>query len=102
MEVVLQRCQECSSTDVRNMLVREQGRAQMVYVRCAKCDALVARYRLLDYYHHGKGLESFLRSAGSDAGDSGRGAMSEFQAVQGEAVEGFEQARRELGEQGGS
>jgi hypothetical protein len=98
MEVVLQKCQQCGSQEVRNMLVREPGRAQMVYVRCASCDTLVARYRLLDYYHHGKGLESFLRSAGSAAGESGRDAMTEFQQVQGEAVEGFEQARRILDE----
>jgi hypothetical protein len=96
MEVVVQKCQECGSEEVRNMLVREQGRAQMVYVCCAKCGSLVARYRLRDYYHHGKGIESFLRSAGSGGGDSGRDALAEFQKLKEEAVEGFEQALRLL------
>lgn len=97
MEVVLQKCQECGSEKVRNMLVREPGRAQMVYVRCAGCGALVARYRLSDYYHHGKGIESFLKSAGSSMEESGRDALADFSRVRDEAVEGFEQAKRLLG-----
>lgn len=93
MEVVLQKCQDCGSDEVRNMLVREPGRAQMVYVRCVRCGALVARYRLSDYYHHGKGIESFLKSAGSGLAESGRDALADFNRVREEAMEGFEQAK---------
>ncbi len=100
MEVHRQTCQDCGSIDVRNILVREEGRAQMVFVRCAKCGDLVARYRLRDYYHHGKDVESFLRSHGAEASDSGRSHLDEFGRIQDEAQEGYEQALNYLREKG--
>ena len=96
MQVVVQRCQDCGSQEVRNMLAREPGRAQMVYVHCAKCGALVARYRLRDYYHHGKGIESFLRSAGAVHGDSARDLLAEYEKIKGETLQGFEQTKELL------
>lgn len=98
MQVVQQQCQACGSHDHQILLVREPGRAQMAFVRCARCGELVARYRLQSYYHHGKGIESYLRSLGSDAADSGRNELKQFQAVQHEAVEQFERALEELSE----
>ena len=80
------------------MLAREPGRAQMVYVHCAKCGALVARYRLRDYYHHGKGIESFLRSAGAVHGDSARDLLAEYEKIKGETLQGFEQAKELYGD----
>ena len=100
MEVHRQTCQACGSLDLRNILAREQGRAQMVYVRCAKCGELVARYRLRDYYHHGKGVESFLSSMGSDASDSARGHLDTFERAQREALEGYRKALEQLEEDG--
>ena len=100
MEVRRQTCQNCGSTDVRNILVREEGHAQMVFVRCSKCGELVARYRLRDYYHHGKGAESFLRSAGSQASESGREQLKEFEQIQDEALAGYEQALEQLRNEG--
>ena len=96
MQVVVQKCQECGSQEVRNILVRKPGRAQLVYVACAGCGELVARYRLRDYYHHGKGIESFLRAAGAVHGDSARGLLGEFEQTKGEAVEEFEEVKRIL------
>ena len=71
-----------------------------IYVRCLGCGELVARYRLSEYYHHGKGIESFLRSLGSGAGESGRDYLTQFQRTQTEAVHGYEDALRTLEEQG--
>ncbi len=96
MEVHRQTCQSCGSHDVRNILVREPGRAQMVFVRCARCHELVARYRLRDYYHHKKGVESYLRSLGSGATESGRSQLAEFDSVQKEALEGYQRALEAL------
>lgn len=64
MELHLQQCQSCGSRNLRNILVREPGENDKVYVQCRDCDALVASYTLspMGYYHHGKGYESFLRS----------------------------------------
>ena len=91
MEVKRQTCQACHSIDVRNILVRE-GREQTVYVRCAKCKSLVARYELKDYYHHGKGVESYLRAHGATGGDSGREWMDAFNKSQEKAIQGYEEA----------
>ena len=91
MEVKRQRCQACQSIDVRNILVRD-GNEQVVYVRCANCKELVARYELKDYYHHGKGVESFLRAHGQQGGDSGRAWLEAFETSQKKAIEGYQQA----------
>ncbi|MEO1618140.1 MAG: hypothetical protein AAFV88_19960 [Planctomycetota bacterium] len=92
MEVKRQTCQACQSIDVRNILVRD-GRDQIVYVRCAKCSALVARYVLKDYYHHGKGIESYLRAhRATSGGDSGREWLEAFNKSQETAVVGYQEA----------
>jgi len=64
MEIHLQQCQSCGKRNLRNILVREPGENDKVYVQCRSCDAFVASYTIspMGYYHHGKGYESFLRS----------------------------------------
>ncbi|MEM9364372.1 MAG: hypothetical protein AAGD07_00145 [Planctomycetota bacterium] len=94
MEVHRQRCQTCGSMEVRNILVRDS--VQSVYVRCAACGELVARYELKDYYHHGKGIESYLRAHGAKSGDSGRTWLRDFNASQKKAEEGYQAALEEL------
>lgn len=96
MEVHRQRCQQCDSIDVRNILAREPNRPTAVYVRCQQCGELVARYELSNYYHHGKGIESYLRVHGVGAADSGRQWLKEFNRVQEEALTGFQDVLAEL------
>lgn len=62
MELHIQKCQNCGSRQLRNILVRNLD--QKVYVQCRACEQLVARYILTPggYYHEGKEFESFLRS----------------------------------------
>lgn len=98
MEVHRQRCQACRSIDLRNILVREVGRPQVVFVRCAQCGELVARYELSAYYHHGKDLESYLRSQGAASAESGRRMLDEFKRAQTEATEGYETVLTKLTE----
>lgn len=64
MEIHVQQCQSCEKRNLRNVLVREPGENDKVYVQCRSCGAFVASYTLspMGYYHHGKGYESFLRS----------------------------------------
>ena len=99
MEIHRQQCQGCGSIDTRNILVREPEHPTTIYVRCAKCGELVARYKLSSYYHHGKGMDSFLRSLGSDASDSGRDMLAEFKNVQAESLECYERALENLQKQ---
>lgn len=95
MDVKRQTCQACHSIDVRNIIVRE-GKDQVIFVRCAKCKELVARYELKDYYHHGKGIESYLRAHGAGGGDSGRAWLEAFNKSQAKALTGYEEALHEL------
>jgi len=96
MEIHRQQCQGCKSYDMLNILVREQGYSTKVYARCKACGDLVASYKLSDYYHHGKGIESYLRSHGGAAGESGRNVMSSFKAVEDDAMAGFKLALEQL------
>jgi len=100
MEVHRQRCQACESLDLRDILVRRQGEPTAVYVRCASCGELVARYLLRGYYHHGKGAESFYKSVGSDASDSGRASLNDFKRIKEEALAGYAAALEALRNEG--
>jgi len=72
----------------------------MVYVRCVDCREFVALYKLRDYYHHGKGIESYLKSHGAGDVDSGRHMLSDFKEVQETAVEGFGEVIEQLKKEG--
>ncbi|QDT65502.1 hypothetical protein [Calycomorphotria hydatis] len=95
MEVHRQQCQSCKGRDMRDILVREPNEPQRVYVRCINCGAFVARYTLSGYYHHGKGIESYLRTH-SVPDDSGREWLDRFRHTEQSALEGFERAVEEL------
>lgn len=100
MEIHRQQCQKCRSFELRNLLVRDRGRPQMVFVRCGGCGELVARYQLSAYYHHGKDFESYLRSQQWGAQESSRDMMDDYEQTQNEAVELYEQVLKWLAEQG--
>lgn len=100
MEIHEQRCPQCEGTAVRNLLVLEPGQSQMVYVTCVACDRLVARYVLSSSYDEGQGLESWLRSAGGSARESGRDFLRDFERVKNEVAEGYALARQRLREDG--
>ncbi len=63
MEVHVQKCQNCTSSNLKNIIFRESGEPDRVYVQCQNCQEFVSSYVIspLGYYHHGKGYESFLR-----------------------------------------
>ena len=88
MEIHRQTCQHCGSIDMRNIIVRETGHRTLM-MRCSKCLELVARYELNAYYHHGKGLESYLRAQGTNSTGSGREWFAEFNRKQEQAVAGY-------------
>ena len=70
MEIHIQKCQKCQSIQLKNILFREPGEPDKVYVQCHNCDEFVASYVIspLGYYHHGKGYESFLRGVHRSGG----------------------------------
>jgi len=93
MDVHIQKCQNCDSRNLRNILAREN--AQYVYVQCRDCSHLVARYVIAPggYFHEGKDYESFLRTLMVDGGfTSGRDLKSLFQEVSESSAEGFAEA----------
>ena len=96
MQVSRQTCQQCGSIEVRNILVREPGQPTVVFVRCVGCRELVAWYQLSGYYHHGKGIESYLKAHGHASGDSARAWLKEFNETKNQALEGYEAALKEL------
>tara|TARA_R110002096_G_scaffold91625_23_gene207400 strand:+ start:14673 stop:14987 length:315 start_codon:yes stop_codon:yes gene_type:complete len=100
MEIHRQRCQNCDSLEVQNLLTREQGEPDTVYVRCAQCGELVARYRLRAYYHHGKGIDSFLRTQGGSSLESGREALADFERAKSDALKGFQKVMEQLESEG--
>ena len=100
MEVRRQRCQKCGSPEARNIIVRAEGQPQTVYVRCVGCGDLVAMYRLMEYYHHGKGIESYLRSRGAGSAESGRSVLKEFERIAGQAEAGYAAALEWLAKAG--
>ncbi|MEQ8769117.1 MAG: hypothetical protein RIB60_01255 [Phycisphaerales bacterium] len=99
MEVHRQQCQSCLSYKVHDVLVREAGQPQTVYVICANCHELVARYRLQNYYHHGKGAESFMRSREGKGADSARELLEEFDRTKHDAHDGYARVLKILAEQ---
>lgn len=100
MRIHRQRCQECGGIELHNILVREPRLRTAVYVRCARCRALVARYELADYYHHGKGMDSFLRSRTATVAESGRQLLELFKQAKQKAIEGYAKVVEEMARQG--
>ncbi len=96
MEVHRQQCQKCGSINVRNILVRELDLPTTIYVRCAECMELVARYKLREYYHHRKGIESFLKSQGAAEVESGREMLDEFNRIETDSIAGYTEALQYL------
>lgn len=93
MDVYIQKCQNCGSRDLRNILARED--AQRVYVQCRNCEHFVARYVIASggYFHEGKDYESFLRTVTLDSGfTSGRDLKAVFNEVSESSRKGFNKA----------
>ena len=91
MQVHRQRCQNCDSVGLHNLLVRVPGKSQIVLALCANCRQLVARYELSQYYHHGKGIDSWLRSFDPTT-ESAHDLKESFEDVRETAVAQLEQA----------
>lgn len=93
MDVNIQKCQNCGSRDMRNILARDSS--QHVVVQCRQCDEFVARYQIAPggYFHNGKDYESFLRTMMLDRGfSSGRDLQTVFEEVSESAMKTFERA----------
>jgi hypothetical protein len=95
MEIRHQTCLACGSKTLENIIVREAGRTQAIYVRCAECREFVARYILKDYYHHGRTLDSLLQSTGQTL-ESGRQMLAEMKEREEVAVEQFDKVIKAL------
>ncbi|WP_196160413.1 hypothetical protein [Reinekea sp. G2M2-21] len=104
MDVYIQKCQNCNSRNLRNILARDD--AQRVYVQCRDCEHFVARYVLATggYFHEGRDYESFLRTMMLDSGfSSGRDLKTVFKEVTESSEIGFvdaiEHAKKKYGDE---
>lgn len=99
MELHIQRCQFCSSRNMKNILTRSPGQSDKVYVQCQDCGAFVASYQIapMGYYHHGKGYDSFLRSL-HRGGEfmSGRSVQQMYLDRKEDEEDGFEEVQQAL------
>lgn len=92
MQVHIQKCQNCNSGNLRNIIARDD--AQRVFVQCRDCGHFVARYVIAPggYFHEGRDYESFLRTRMLDRGySSGRDLKTLYEEVSESAKEGFEE-----------
>ncbi len=103
MEIHRQTCQSCGSKSLRNILVREPGKNDRVFVECRDCDELVARYIISPggYYHHKKGYESYLRSLMRTGEEqmSGKNLIKQFKNMQEECLERYAKVKAAMEEQ---
>lgn len=103
MEVHRQACQNCGSRELRNILVREDGERDRVYVQCRTCRAFVARYVIAPqgYYHHDRGFQSWLRGLfRSGVFESGKAVHEQFETQSEKAMEEFRRVTARLTELG--
>jgi len=103
MEIRRQTCQDCGSRTLRNLLVRQDGSLDKVYVQCLNCRTLVARYIITQqgYYHHGKGFESYLKGLNRGGHfESGKDIKTLFEKVKEECETEFEEVLKKLKELG--
>lgn len=89
MEIRHQTCLACHATTLENIIVRDAGKTESIYVRCTNCQEFVARYILKDYYHHGRTLDSLLQTTASNSADSGREILSTIKEREETAVAQF-------------
>lgn len=99
MEVHRQTCQNCSSRNMKNILVREPGEPDKVFVQCRYCKQLVARYEIGQggYFHHGKGFESYIQGL-SRSGEamSGKNIKNDFENIKTKVLKAYEKVLKIL------
>ncbi len=103
MEVHRQTCQNCQSRELHNILKREPGESDKVYVQCARCGEMVSRYIIAQggYYHHGKGFESYLRGLNrGGAYESAKEILGDFGKIQNVCLAEFEEIKKKVEEKG--
>ncbi|MFT5167429.1 MAG: coenzyme F420-reducing hydrogenase beta subunit [Saprospiraceae bacterium] len=99
MEIHIQKCQQCQATNLKNIIYRESGEPDRVYVQCHDCQHFVASYVIapLGYYHNGKGYESFLRGVQRSGGFmSGRNVKQLFLARKNDEQAAFDEVIENL------
>ncbi|MFW2331852.1 MAG: hypothetical protein ACN4E2_06135 [Nitrospinota bacterium] len=92
MEIHRQTCQSCGNRKALNILVRQDGKSDKVYVQCLACKELMATYLIgpRGYYHHGKGFESYSRGINRGGHyESAKEMTDDFNKIQEVAIEEF-------------
>ena len=96
--VELQRCTECGSADVNNIVVDSEQNQQRVYCRCSRCKAMIAWCDLKTYFPAKHSLEHYLSNHRGIETDSGRRWLDRFNKARASAEADYQQALVVLGE----
>ena len=87
------------SSNLKNIIYRESGEPDRVFVQCHDCQDFVASYEIapMGYFHNGKGYESFLRGVQRSGGFmSGRNIKEKFVARKNMEQKAFEEVIENL------
>jgi hypothetical protein len=87
-------CPNCDSDKHRNYVAFAPDKPLTIYVECANCQYLVARYIIQHYVDPNAPFEAFLHQARDLAGDSGRKMMTEIKSFKENMAREFEEIRR--------
>jgi len=99
-EVVQERCPKCGGGSFKNIFHLKEGTHARVYVECARCGDLVARYLLrayVDPHHDFSSTLKMLHRTG-DYGDSLRTIQEDLGAHQDQAQVQFDDIKARLKE----
>ncbi len=93
-----EKCPMCGCTHMVNNHYLQHQRHDRVFVECADCGHLVAKYILRNYLDPGFAYEQFLKLAKIHQDfSSGRKAIDNFQVLQKRAKTQFEEIKKMLG-----
>jgi hypothetical protein len=99
MEIHIQKCQNCQSDRLQNILCRGSGEPDRVFVECHDCNTFVASYVIapMGYFHNEEGFESFLRGI-NRSGEfmSGRRIQKIFVERKNLEIEAFKKVKEKL------
>lgn len=90
-----EKCPHCHSDKHHNYVVLEKNRRITVFVECAECHILVARYALEHYIDPNAPYESFLKQIRDNRTESARKMMNNIQFYRADLTEEFANIKQE-------
>ncbi len=87
-------CPNCQSDKHYNYVRFDKNHQMTVFVECANCRAMVARYLVQQYIDPNAPFEAFLHQVRQHAGDSGRMLLDDIKTYKADVTREFDDVRR--------